>query len=395
MRRISRIIAVSLVWLSAPGCQSAPEETRPESAEAPRGPRRRDAGEPALPSARGLCAKDELLLGDPRRASPRRRSSAARRSAAATPTRPTPRSRRSPATASKVSAPSSRRRDLLVGMRYFSGMPSSPDLCAPLTLTALLAGTTLISCQPRAGHAAAPTVAAAAAPAAPGRGAARDAGARGRGAVRWHAGGEQRDHRCGGARGRSRDDRRGRAGDHAARTGVTAVFPRGKRSLVPVFAGWSTLNGNGEMTGTTWVEEGRAARGAGDADQHEQRRRGPRRGDRVGDPAVPRDRRGVGGRAAGRGRDVRRVPERRRRVPRDARARVRGDGRGRGRAGRRGQRRRRDRDDGVPVQGGHRDGVAEDRGGRVHGRRAGPGELREARGAGDRGGRRSGGRSAT
>jgi D-aminopeptidase len=39
------------------------------------------------------------------------------------------------------------------------------------------------------------------------------------------------------------------------RTGVTAVFPRGKDSTDPVFAGWFTENGNGEMTGTTWVEE--------------------------------------------------------------------------------------------------------------------------------------------
>jgi D-aminopeptidase len=39
------------------------------------------------------------------------------------------------------------------------------------------------------------------------------------------------------------------------RTGVTAVFPRGKNSADPVFAGWFTENGNGEMTGTTWVEE--------------------------------------------------------------------------------------------------------------------------------------------
>jgi D-aminopeptidase len=39
------------------------------------------------------------------------------------------------------------------------------------------------------------------------------------------------------------------------RTGVTAVFPRGKDSSDPVFAGWFTENGNGEMTGTTWVEE--------------------------------------------------------------------------------------------------------------------------------------------
>jgi D-aminopeptidase len=39
------------------------------------------------------------------------------------------------------------------------------------------------------------------------------------------------------------------------RTGVTVVFPRGKDSKDPVFAAWFTENGNGEMTGTTWVEE--------------------------------------------------------------------------------------------------------------------------------------------
>jgi L-aminopeptidase/D-esterase-like protein len=39
------------------------------------------------------------------------------------------------------------------------------------------------------------------------------------------------------------------------RTGVTAVLPRGN-TYDPVFAGWYSLNGNGEMTGTTWVEEG-------------------------------------------------------------------------------------------------------------------------------------------
>jgi L-aminopeptidase/D-esterase-like protein len=39
------------------------------------------------------------------------------------------------------------------------------------------------------------------------------------------------------------------------RTGVTAVLPRGKASSDPVFAAWFSLNGNGEMTGTTWVEE--------------------------------------------------------------------------------------------------------------------------------------------
>tara|TARA_B100000029_G_C17467579_1_gene920782 strand:+ start:127 stop:1281 length:1155 start_codon:yes stop_codon:yes gene_type:complete len=46
------------------------------------------------------------------------------------------------------------------------------------------------------------------------------------------------------------------------RTGVTAILPRGDRSLDdPCFAGWYSLNGNGEMTGTTWVEESGFAEG--------------------------------------------------------------------------------------------------------------------------------------
>ena len=44
-------------------------------------------------------------------------------------------------------------------------------------------------------------------------------------------------------------------GEGPVRTGVTAVLPRGKDSSAPVFAGWFTENGNGEMTGTTWVED--------------------------------------------------------------------------------------------------------------------------------------------
>jgi D-aminopeptidase len=45
-------------------------------------------------------------------------------------------------------------------------------------------------------------------------------------------------------------------GKGPVRTGVTAVLPRGRDSMNnPVFAGWWSLNGNGEMTGTTWVEE--------------------------------------------------------------------------------------------------------------------------------------------
>jgi L-aminopeptidase/D-esterase-like protein len=44
-------------------------------------------------------------------------------------------------------------------------------------------------------------------------------------------------------------------GKGPVRTGVTAVFPQGKAYRGRVFAAWYTLNGNGEMTGTTWVEE--------------------------------------------------------------------------------------------------------------------------------------------
>jgi D-aminopeptidase len=44
-------------------------------------------------------------------------------------------------------------------------------------------------------------------------------------------------------------------GKGPVRTGVTAILPRGRTGRQPVFAGWFTLNGNGEMTGTTWVDE--------------------------------------------------------------------------------------------------------------------------------------------
>jgi L-aminopeptidase/D-esterase-like protein len=44
-------------------------------------------------------------------------------------------------------------------------------------------------------------------------------------------------------------------GEGPVRTGVTAVLPRGRDRTEPCFAGWSTLNGNGEMTGTTWLAE--------------------------------------------------------------------------------------------------------------------------------------------
>lgn len=44
-------------------------------------------------------------------------------------------------------------------------------------------------------------------------------------------------------------------GKGPVRTGVTALLPRGRSNNDAVFAGWFTLNGNGEMTGTTWVDD--------------------------------------------------------------------------------------------------------------------------------------------
>ncbi len=46
-----------------------------------------------------------------------------------------------------------------------------------------------------------------------------------------------------------------KVGTSPVRTGVTAVLPRGQKNGAPVFGGWFSLNGNGEMTGTTWLEE--------------------------------------------------------------------------------------------------------------------------------------------
>ncbi len=103
------------------------------------------------------------------------------------------------------------------------------------------------------------------------------------------------------------------------RTGVTAVLPRG-RKYDPVFAASYVLNGNGEMTGTIWVEESGFLEGPICHHQHPQRRRRPRRGDRVGGgesdfrPAAARSLLG----AAGRRRDLRRHPQRRERLSRPA-----------------------------------------------------------------------------
>jgi D-aminopeptidase len=53
-----------------------------------------------------------------------------------------------------------------------------------------------------------------------------------------------------------RGDAPSKPGEGPVRTGVTVVFPRGKASADPVFAAWFAQNGNGEMTGTTWIDEG-------------------------------------------------------------------------------------------------------------------------------------------
>src|SRR5713226_2343336 len=52
-----------------------------------------------------------------------------------------------------------------------------------------------------------------------------------------------------------RGHRRLIVGRGPVRTGVTAILPRGRRDGSSVFAGYFALNGNGEMTGTAWIEE--------------------------------------------------------------------------------------------------------------------------------------------
>src|SRR5579859_2753102 len=46
-----------------------------------------------------------------------------------------------------------------------------------------------------------------------------------------------------------------RVGEGPVRTGVTAILPRGPHSASPLSAAWFSLNGNGEMTGTAWIDE--------------------------------------------------------------------------------------------------------------------------------------------
>ncbi len=46
-----------------------------------------------------------------------------------------------------------------------------------------------------------------------------------------------------------------KVGEGPVRTGVTAILPRASTPADAVFAAWFSLNGNGEMTGTAWVDE--------------------------------------------------------------------------------------------------------------------------------------------
>jgi D-aminopeptidase len=50
-------------------------------------------------------------------------------------------------------------------------------------------------------------------------------------------------------------------GTGPVRTGVTAILPRGAANSTPVFGGYFSQNGNGEMTGTAWLEESGFAEG--------------------------------------------------------------------------------------------------------------------------------------
>ncbi len=52
-------------------------------------------------------------------------------------------------------------------------------------------------------------------------------------------------------------------GKGPVRTGVTVVLPKGRTAKNQVFAAWFTLNANGEMTGTTWIEESGILEGPG------------------------------------------------------------------------------------------------------------------------------------
>ena len=166
------------------------------------------------------------------------------------------------------------------------------------------------------------------------------------------------------------------------RTGVTAVLPLGRAAVgrsCP--AGWYSLNGNGEMTGTAWLDEtGALSLPVGITNTHAV---GPvhrgiidwsiRTEPVPGGPLAP----------AGRGRDLGRLPERHQRRARDDADRGARTRRRPQRAARRGLGRRRHRDELLRLQGRHRHRVAAGAGRvpRLHRRHADAGQLRQPRGA--------------
>ncbi len=162
------------------------------------------------------------------------------------------------------------------------------------------------------------------------------------------------------------------------RTGVTAILPLGRATITSsVFAGWFALNGAGEMTGTTWVEESGQLEGPVLLTNTHS----------VGAVHACSDRvaraRGCGRRErllvvdASGGRDLGRPPERHQRLSRAGRARRPRTRRRSIRRRRGGKRRRRHRHDLSRVQVRDRHFVATGRGLRfaVHTGRAGAGQL--------------------
>ena len=106
-------------------------------------------------------------------------------------------------------------------------------------------------------------------------------------------------------------------GEGPVRTGVTAIHPRGRADPgTPCAAGFFSLNGNGEMTGTVWIEEaGALSLPVTITNTHAV---GHRAGghDRVDDGAPSAADPRVG--APGRGRDLGRLSQRHQRPPRHA-----------------------------------------------------------------------------
>ena len=134
-----------------------------------------------------------------------------------------------------------------------------------------------------------------------------------------------------------------KVGEGPVRTGVTAVLPRGHEDTLnhPVFAGGFSLNGNGEMTGMEWVDEGGFLEGpvlltnthsvgtVRDAVIKWRVKRGAPDAERL--LVEPAGRRG----------DLRRLPQRRERFPRQGDGRFPRHRQRQSRSGRRGQRGRR------------------------------------------------------